>query len=250
MFRLCMFLLFLITLYPDGRTQCFEDRHNTSLSASWLSCNADLNPVVERSLSHWIMYEFNEVNTIQGIKVWNMNHPLHLYNGVRELAIDYSEDGATWHALGTYELEQAPGSSFYEGQSIDGIEDVKGKFFVFTSLSNYGSGCHGLSEVKFFLSGVTTSTKDVTNDWRIETYPNPFSNEVSVRIEGLPGPTRWMVSDALGRMVMESVAENRNDGLTFRIPGKQLENGTYFLTVATPEGSKTVKLVVLHPKNW
>lgn len=132
----------------DIASQCLMDRHNTSLASHWMSCTTSQNPNSVRGMSHWLLMEFDEFKGIGEIKMWNMNHPDYLDNGINEVAIDVSYDGVTWTELYTGSLSQGQSMSNYEGDLVVNLGGAAAKFMVITSLANYGGGCHGLAEIK------------------------------------------------------------------------------------------------------
>jgi len=65
---------------------------------------------------------------------------------------------------------------------------------------------------------------------RIEAYPNPFKNNLNIKIEIKSGDTLLKIVDASGREVKELVNKNLKFGThNFRYDGTQLRNGLYFI---------------------
>ena len=73
-------------------------------------------------------------------------------------------------------------------------------------------------------------------------HPNPASNEVRcVTVEGFGGGTLTVV-DAAGREVLRKVLARETQSYTFNVA--DYPAGTYFVTLSTPEGTSTQRLVV------
>ena len=205
------------------------------------------NPVSGRGITHWIMYEFDNVRSIQGIKIWN--HPNALGFDIREMTIDYSMDGTNWTELGSYELPLASGSSLYEGVQLEGIEEFQGKFVVLTALSNYGGTCTGLGEIRFNLNELTTSVEGLSEKPMIRSYPNPFSREVTISLSKLKTKDiTYVLYDALGREVISDRVVSVSGESRFTISGDQMQEGFYFLTIVSERERMTRKLAVVHPR--
>ena len=96
--------------------QCYPDRHSTTWFDGWVSCETSANPNAAYGETHWIMYDFGYEYQLLESVFWNSNEPDNINFGIQEFNVDYSKDGITWTNLGTYTLNQAPGTSIYEGE--------------------------------------------------------------------------------------------------------------------------------------
>jgi hypothetical protein len=65
-----------------------EDQHSMDVTKMWLSGNTK---------PHWIRYEFDKVYKLDEMWVWNANQMVEVFVGfgVKDVAIEYSTDGAT-----------------------------------------------------------------------------------------------------------------------------------------------------------
>ena len=75
----------------------------------WFTAAVDLDP--------WIQYEFDAVNELDTMRVWNSNGAAEMAIGwgVKDVEIAHSEDGENWSALeSTTEFSRAPGSPTYD----------------------------------------------------------------------------------------------------------------------------------------
>ncbi|HPQ22339.1 MAG TPA: discoidin domain-containing protein [Saprospiraceae bacterium] len=141
-------LLIIITFYNTVLSQLSPNRHNTSYTDAWVSCSESTNPNDIRGNSHWLMMDLNFIYTLGELRIWNYNDPEHSDYGFQELVIDVSEDGIHWTEIDTIVLEQAQGSSFYEGQTYSSLNEIEARYLLFTGISNFNGNCYGLSELK------------------------------------------------------------------------------------------------------
>jgi len=112
-------ILFTFLIVLSGTfafSQCYPDRHNTSIDESWISCQAQINPNPARGEGHWIMYDFRANYRLGQSHFWNLNAVDQTASGIKNAIIDYSLDGIEWQELGAMELQQADASGFYEGE--------------------------------------------------------------------------------------------------------------------------------------
>lgn len=130
--------------------QCDMDRHNTNMTANWMSCQISNNPNPSRSNTHWIMYELDQVTSLYESMIWNLNHPDFVNNGIRNYAVEYSTNGSSWTLLGNFVLAKASGDSYYQGQQGPDFNGRSAKYILITALDNYGGACYGLSEIKIY----------------------------------------------------------------------------------------------------
>jgi len=152
-----------------------DDLHSTNSKAMWLSSVVDPNAA-------WIQYEFDRVYKLYQMLVWNHNtstEPV-IGFGVKEAAIEYSADGASWTKLGTHEFARGSGTAGYAHNTTVDLGGVVAKYVKITANSNWGGFVpqFGLSEVRFFYipvlarepdpaSGTTdTNVDNVTLSWR------------------------------------------------------------------------------------
>ena len=117
---------------------------------SWVSCEKSENPNPDRKASHWIMYEFDQAESITTSFIWNANRIGESTMGVRNMYVDFSVDGTTWQTLGTFTVQRAAESSFYQGSPGPDFGGVFMKKILFTVQTTYGNpNCASLAEVQF-----------------------------------------------------------------------------------------------------
>jgi len=212
--------------------QCYPDRHNTSWNEGWISCTMRPNPNTIRGNSHWIMYDFGHKYKVQNIKMWNVNDPQRLDDGFRQVAIDYSEDGATWTHLNTYTLEKASGTSIYEGQNLGSFGGDTARYVIITGLTNWGGDCSGIAEVQIETLGASVNPfATVMNQcMTVSIYPNPHTDAFNINITSTcTGAITWQIYNSLGQKLTNGNLGSEITTLTQSIPTNQLAPGIYHI---------------------
>lgn len=242
-------MIVMWVLASSIHAQCLdEDAHNTSLKDMWVSCETFPNPLGELGNNHWIMYEFDDLQSIENIEIWNLNHPEILDGGIKSLRIDYSPDGGTWNQLGTVELDQADGSSDYIGAPLD-LQEFEARYVLLTSLENHGGQCTGLSEVRFNLGEVSTATKETYLSSLISISPNPADQAIQVAFGEInTRDISYQLVDMSGKVLYRDQTRfaTISDGL--RLDSSQLPDGHYTLHLQAEEGEASKQIIVAHPK--
>ncbi|MEO6130247.1 MAG: T9SS type A sorting domain-containing protein [Saprospiraceae bacterium] len=231
-----LFLLvaFVICHHPVY-SQCYPNRHSTNFFDGWISCEAAPNPNPDRPVSHFIMYDFGKIYKLGQMEIWNTNDPAHLDWGMRDVAIDYSVDGATWATAGTFTFPQASGLSTYEGAAGPDLDGVEGRYLLLTAMNNYGGDCFGLSE--FRVSGEEVVVTDVANVAKLDCidvsiFPNPFTEKMNmVLAPGCSGDLHYTLYDALGHKIVSeksSLISGQEKAIEI---GRSLPAGSYLMTI-------------------
>jgi Concanavalin A-like lectin/glucanases superfamily/F5/8 type C domain len=128
----------------------------------------------------YIEYEFDGVYKLHQMLVWNYNvqFELLLGFGVKNVTVEYSEDGTTWMSLGDVELAQATAKADYTANTAVDMAGVAAQYVKITVNSGYGTmGQYGLSEVRFMsipvharepqpTDGATDVSVDTMLGWR------------------------------------------------------------------------------------
>ncbi len=243
-------LSILYLLSTSITAQCLDDQaHNTSVNSVWMSCNTSPNPFAEIGESHWIMYEFEQVESIESINIWNLNNPDQLTSGAQRIRMDISPDGASWTNMGVVELAMAEASADYVGELLVDFEAFEGRYVLFTILANHGGPCSGFAEVRFNLGVGTVPTIDEELAAAVIVAPNPADKFVNIDIGDIISRTiRYQVLDMTGKVLMRDVAEmGRNSTQDVSISTADLSAGTYAISMETDEGIVTKKIIVVHP---
>ncbi|MCP4456083.1 MAG: hypothetical protein GY809_31895 [Planctomycetes bacterium] len=148
--------------------------HDINPETMWFTASVDLDP--------WIQYEFEGVEKLDAMTVWNANSSAEsaIGWGVKDVQIQYSVDGENWEALAdTTQFSRAPGLPTYDAYDEIAFGGVAAKMVRLKILSNWGGilMSYGLSEVKFSVipaqartpqpaSGSTDILPDSTLTWR------------------------------------------------------------------------------------
>lgn len=262
LFTLCIALFFYSSLI--GQDLILPDRHSTTISEAWLSCETAPSPNPVRGNGHWILYNLNDTYALQNSKIWNFNTPERinsfenaswsitpidgkLQDGMRDVVIDLSVDGINWQEWGRFTIPIGPGSSTYQGVAGPDFGGKIARYVLITGLSNHGGTCYGLSEVKIFGTIVTISgVEDPLKDASITASPNPFSNGSIISLTDFPaGEARISLLDISGREIFSNNIDIQSQLTTFNISGVQLTSGLYFLNVSQNGASKSIKLEVI-----
>ena len=87
--------------------------------------------------------------------------------------------------------------------------------------------------------------EDFANGLNIAVYPNPFTNEISLFIDGLNNEDiSLVISDLTGRIVLKEIHSLRDNSVELKISTSYLSAGVYIITLQThSRGSQSLKIV-------
>ena len=122
-----------------------NDEHSTDSTDMWLVASTGDEPL-------FIQFEFDGVYKLHEMLVWNYNvaFELLLGFGLKDVTIEYSENGADWMALGDVTLNQGAANAAYTANTVVDFGGVAAQHVRLTVNSGYGMmGQFGLSEVRF-----------------------------------------------------------------------------------------------------
>jgi len=152
-----------------------DDLHSTETQTMWLSEPGGPQPT-------WIQFEFDEVQMLHEMWVWNSNTELEssVGFGFKDVTIEYSLDGIDYATLGTtHEFARAPGVDGYAHNTTVSFGGLQAKYVRLTANNSWGGFLpqFGLSEVRFSSipvrarkpqpePGATDVDVDVTLGWR------------------------------------------------------------------------------------
>jgi len=122
-----------------------DDQHSDDTEDMWLA-----RPLGDDLIQ--IEYAFDRVYKLHEMLVWNYNvqFELMLGFGLKNVTVEYSEDGATWMSLGEAELAQATAKADYAANTAVDLAGVAAQYVRLTVNSGFGMmGQYGLSEVRF-----------------------------------------------------------------------------------------------------
>ncbi|MEM9548025.1 MAG: PA14 domain-containing protein [Bacteroidota bacterium] len=124
------------------------DQLDNNPENNWLSCATSPNVNPLRSNGHWIMYDLGARHELHQTQIWNYNVLNETDKGFENVAIDYSDDGATWNEYGSYTWPTAPGASGYSGFSGPDFQGTYARYILITCLDTEPD-CKGLGKVAF-----------------------------------------------------------------------------------------------------
>lgn len=239
-------VLFTVCCFLQTNAQCYPDRHSTTWFDNWVSCSTSQNPNNAYDSSHWIMYNLGYKYILKDTQLWNLNEPNNLSNGINEFAVDYSLDGNEWIHLGNYTMGMAPGTSTYEGEKGPDFDGIKAQYVLITPLTNYGGDCFGFSELKI---NITDPFDDIDEEigFNANVYPNPFIDDINLRIKSLyeNTPLTYSLYDILGREIVKqdlSLIENQ-ENYEIKLNGQNLATGIYIFKIAQNGKQRSFKLL-------
>ncbi|UCD52802.1 MAG: discoidin domain-containing protein, partial [Phycisphaerales bacterium] len=122
-----------------------NDEHSVASGDMWLASPVDGAPVT-------IQYEFASVEKLHEMLVWNYNvqFELMLGFGLKDVTVEYSEDGENWTVLGDVQFAQGTAKADYAANTSVDFGGVAARYVRLTANSGYGfMGQFGLSEVRF-----------------------------------------------------------------------------------------------------
>jgi hypothetical protein len=237
-----LFLLMFAGIQVSG--QAFMDRHSTSKTDAWISCERSSSPNTARGSGHWMMLDLGDTYALSESHIWNLNTPDYEGAGFHDLVIDYSLDGQTWQEFGQYRLDHGNLSAFYEGEPGPDFGGLVVRYLLLTGVSNHGhSTCYGLGEMKVEakltpLSG--TETPGLQVDMKIS--PNPSSDFVQLTLNNLPEDgLKFHLTDIFGRLVQKGDVVQTSTWIDV----SYLNSGMYFVSIISPWGIKTKKLEII-----
>ncbi|MCP4453816.1 MAG: DUF4457 domain-containing protein [Planctomycetes bacterium] len=132
----------------DGSGLADDNTHTMRTEDMWFSDNPDLDP--------WIQYEFDEIQKLDVMNIWNSNSSAEMAIGwsVKDVQIEYSVDGDTWDVLeNVNQFNRAPGSSSYDQYDEIDFAGAAAKYVRLNIQSNWGGllMSYSLSEVQFYV---------------------------------------------------------------------------------------------------
>ena len=221
--------------------QCLDNIHSPFAEDAWLSCQTSINPVPERGAGHWLQYDLGYSYLLDSMFIWNYNVWGSTGNGVKEMAIDYSEDGVNWTHMGNFEIAQAPGSWKYDTPELIEMGNVAARYLSLTFIDSWSneSDCVGISEMKIAVNQ-PTSTEELLESSLVNIFPNPCSEILNIEINEVNDIHTIHILNALGQVV-----ESYNSTVINRkaINVSTLNDGVYYLLLKSNESLITKRFV-------
>lgn len=224
--------------------QCYQDRHSSAKSASWLSCEETVSPNATRGEGHWINYDLGEVRKLAKMYFWNLNHPEQLDDGASLVFIDYSLDGLTWTEWGYHEFDRATGAGIYEGQEGPDFEGLETRYLLFTIRGNHGGDCYGFSELKIdFSDPVSTTEPSLLST--MDVYPNPAIDQANLKVSSEVSTSSTLaIINATGQVVRNEPAQISVGENIISLNLEGLSSGIYLVRLSSPQFDQSIELNV------
>jgi len=140
----------------DGSGLNDADQHSVDAPDTWLAL-----PTVDEM--PWIQYEFDSVYKLHQMMVWNYNSQFEMVLGfgIKDVTVEYSENGTDWIVLGDEVFAQATARATYTANTVVDFGGVPVKYVRLTVINGYGPmGQYGLSEVRFLAIPVQAREPD------------------------------------------------------------------------------------------
>jgi len=121
------------------------DTHSTLTTDMW-------NGKIPENETPYVQFEFDGVYKLYEMFIWNYNMDFEAWLGIgiKNVAVEYSQDGTDWTSFGDVELNQGPGSNDYTYNTTIAFDGIAAKYVRLTINSTWLSATDcGLSEVAF-----------------------------------------------------------------------------------------------------
>ncbi|MEL7532047.1 MAG: T9SS type A sorting domain-containing protein [Bacteroidota bacterium] len=222
-------LMLAFCLPAQTSAQCREEQ---AWQEAWTSCQTSASPNQARGQHHWLMYDFGYQYPLSSLHVWNSNAPGKLEQGIKQVVLDYSQDGVNWTEWGLIELPKADGDAYYAGSRVAELNLVQARYVLLSVIQNHGDpSCSSIHELSFGLSDFPVPQSE--NLWL---YPNPASEKVTIAFENqIPQKHHLQFVNVLGQPVLQAnfYAEIGRQDVEVNISG--LAPGIYFLSLLDEE---------------
>ncbi len=118
----------------DGSGLDENDLHSADANDMWLG-------VPTPGQSVWIQYEFDRIHKLHEMLVWNYNMAFELELGfsVKDVTVEYSEDGVHWEVLGDVEFAQGIAQAGYAANTVVAFDGVAARYVRLNINSGYGA---------------------------------------------------------------------------------------------------------------
>jgi PKD repeat protein len=119
--------------------------------------------------------------------------------------------------------------------------------FASFPIGGFNSAFKGTLELEWAILGdttgcwsITTGVEELTKNTTYNLYPNPFSNETELIINGNNEATTISVYDLSGRQVFNETVKSENNKISL---GKDLQSGMYLIYITQNNTTQTMKIV-------
>jgi hypothetical protein len=222
--------------------QC-EGAHSAFEDDAWLSCQGSENPNTERTQEHWILYDFGDYYFLNESHFWNYNFMGSTNNGIASATIDLSINGTDWMWWGDFNLQEAPGSDSYYGESGPDFDGIVARYLLISVVANHGGNCYGFSELQLQVDpGVIGINDPEMQAFGFSIHPNPAKDFTTVQLNrDLDSEIRLLSSSG------ELISTIRSHAESTELDLQGLSAGVYMIEVVDSYGVRTTqRLTVVH----
>ncbi|MCF7974773.1 MAG: DNRLRE domain-containing protein [Phycisphaerae bacterium] len=203
----------------DGTT------HTSDSDAMWLSAATDLSP--------WLMVEFDQVQKLDKMLVWNSNSTSEGFVGwgIKDVTIECSIDGADWTVISqASQVARAPGQPTYDAPQAIDLGRALAKYVRINILSNWGGLLkqYGVSEIRFYglpvyartpnpTSGSTDVLPDAVVTWRAGREADQHTIYMSADAEAVASGSAPSVQASTNQVAIDSLGAQLGETYYWRV---------------------------------
>lgn len=238
--------IFLIGTAMTLTSQCYPDRHNTSASSGWISCETSINPNPSRGEGHWIAYDLGEIMNLGQMTLWNTNNPASLTSGAKKIEVDYSLDGINWIFFDSFEVPMGQASGFYEGEVGINFDNLTAEHLLLTITENHGGQCYGFSELRIerFNAVATTDLPDLAS---LDLFPSPAIDHTFLNYESPKAQQASLtIVDVTGAEIRTIQTHLEGGPNQIRIDLDGLVSGQYYVRLRTATQALTGEVTLIN----
>ncbi len=134
--------------------KCSGVGHDAHALSSWITSNETQSPNPLLGSSHWLLLDLGQVYALDQFRIWNYNEADSTSNGFNQFRIDYAITTDNWFIHSSPTLNEAPGTSGYQGEIVADFNALYARYILLTAIDNHGGTCYGLSEIKIDISNL------------------------------------------------------------------------------------------------
>jgi hypothetical protein len=194
------------------------------------------------------LYNLNYPYELFQMHLWNTNSPDYWADGMQDIVIDISNDGATWTEVGEFSIPMADATSTYEGVDLYDFAGTSAQYVLITGLSNHGGSCFGLSEIRIDVgSEVVVADREPVNSACLtaKIFPNPVTAASKAVISNICSavPITYTIEDVSGRTIQRGQLTPTSNEMELNLDVFQLIAGSYILSIQQQGAVRRLKMI-------
>ncbi len=180
--------------------------------------------------------------------IWNTNAPDYWADGMQDIVIDISTDGATWTEVGEFRIPMADATSTYEGLDLYDFAGTQAQYVLITGLSNHGGSCFGLSEIRIDVADEIVGFEEEPLDpgcLSAKIFPNPITKDSRALITSNcnNGPISYSIQDISGKSIIRGEINVVSDEVVLELGSLPIVAGSYILSLQQHDLVRRFKIV-------